>query len=359
MAAITVGLVGFGMMGRMQAEGCFGALGDRFRIVAVCDDHPPHLEAARALLGDEGLSYFADWRAMLREADFELAAVVTPDFLHEEMAVAFLEAGKHLRLEKPMALDPGGCARVAAAAAAAGTVVQVGLELRYAELVGRMREERPRLGELEMLWCQEFRHPFLPKPGSVPDWIVTRRGSGGTLVEKCCHHFDLFNHFAGSRPVSVFASGAHRLEYAATDVLDNAFVVVDYANGARANLGLCMFGPERRGRPGLVSLAFGMLGSEGRLELRDDELLAWDRRAEGTRRYAHERSDAVGHNDEITPSLLELADCVERGRAPLSGVKAGFNSVLVAWAAELSASERRVVLVGEVEDRFGAGWMEE
>ncbi len=347
------------MMGQMQAELCFGPLGDRFRIVAVSDDHPPHLAAARALLGDAGVSYFPDWRAMLREADFELAAIVTPDFLHEEMAVACLEAGKHLRLEKPMAVDPRGCARVVEAARKAGTVVQVGLELRSAELLARMREELPSMGRLEMLWCQEFRHPFLPKPGSVPDWITKRRYSGGTLVEKCCHHFDLFNAFARSRPVSVYASGAGRIEYARTDVLDNAFATVEYSNGVRANLALCMFAPSREGRPNIRSLSFGVIGSDGRLEMRDDDLIAWDRQREGERHYAHSRADTVGHNDEIAPALLELADCVGNGSRPDAGLAAGFDSVMVAWAAELSAAERRPVTIDEVEERAGAAWMDE
>jgi len=359
MSRIRVGLIGFGMMGRMQAGLCFGALRDRFRIVAVCDDHPPHLAAARELLGDDGVSYFTDWRLMLERADFGLAVVVTPDFLHEEMAVACLEAGKHLRLEKPMALDPAGCARVARAARKAGTVVQIGLELRSAELVGRMREELPSLGALELLWCQEFRHPFLPKSGSVPDWIVQRRYSGGTLVEKCCHHFDLFNSFALSRPVSVFASGAGRVEYAHTDILDNAFATVDYENGLRANLALCMFAPRPEGRPHLRSLSFGLMGSEGRLELQGDELFVWDRSREGERRYAHSREDKAGHDDEIAPALLELAACIEAGSEPDAGIAAGFDSVMVAWAAELSAAERRVVTIDEMEERAGAAWMDE
>jgi predicted dehydrogenase len=354
---IRVGIFGFGMMGRMQAEGCFGALHERFRIVAVCDDYPPHLASARAVLREEGVSFHADWRTMLEKADFELAAIVTPDHLHEEMAVACLRAGKHLRLEKPMALHPGGCARIIAAAEVAKKVVQIGLELRSAELVRRMREELPGLGTLEMLWCQEFRHPFLPKPGSIPDWIVKKRYSGGSLVEKCCHHFDLFNAFANARPVRVYASGAHRIEYAHTDVLDNAFVTIDYANGLRANLSLCMFAPRREGRPNIHALSFGMIGSSGRLELRDDELFAWDRESEGERRYRHLRDDTMGHNDEITPSLLELAECIGSGRQPDAGLAAGFNSVLVAWAAELSAAEHRMVDMDEVEDRFGAAWM--
>lgn len=215
------------------------------------------------------------------------------------------------------------------------------------------------MGSLELLWCQEFRHPFLRKPGSVPDWNVEKRYSGGTLVEKCCHHFDLFNAFAGVRPESVFASGAGRVEYPRSDILDNAFVTVDYSNGLRANLSLCMFAPSSQGRPHLKALSFGMIGDLGRLELRDDELFAWDRATEGERRYAQLRADGVEHNDEIIRSLVELAACIESGGDPDAGLAAGFDSVLVAWAAELSAAERRIVTIDEVEGRFGVAWMAE
>ena len=293
---------------------------------------------------------------MLDECEFELAAVVTPDFLHEEMAVACLRAGRHLRLEKPMALDPGGCARVIEAAERAGTVVQIGLELRYADLVVRMRECLERLGRLKMLWCHEFRHPFLAKPGSVPDWIVQRRYSGGTLVEKCCHHFDLFNEFARARPATIYASGDHEIEYARTDVLDNAFAIVDYENGVRAGLSLCMFAPPNDGRPGLSTLDIGLLGDAGRMEMRDDELLVWDRFKPGATRFRHERIDQRGHDDEIIPSLHDLARCIRSGERPVADLRAGLNSVMVAWAAELAAQERRIVTLREVEDRFEVDW---
>jgi len=354
---VRVGVIGFGMMGRMQAVGCFGALKEEFRLAAVCDDHPPHLAAARELFGD-GVRYFDDYRRMLDECDFELAAVVTPDFLHEEMAVACLKSGRHLRLEKPTALDPGGCARVIEAAERAGTVTQIGLELRYAELTARMRESLGRMGRLKMLWCHEFRHPFLAKPGSVPDWIVQRRYSGGTLVEKCCHHFDFFNEFARARPLAVHASGDHEVEYARTDVLDNAFATVDYENGVRAGLSLCMFAPPKEGRPGLTALEFGLLGDAGRMEMRDDELFVWDRAVPGVSRFRPERIDLVGHDDEITPSLRDLARCIREGRRPLADLRAGLDSVMVAWAAEESARERRIVTLREVEERFGVRYLD-
>ncbi len=67
------------------------------------------------------------------------------------------------------------------------------------------------------------------------------------MVEKCCHYFDLFNLMAESEPVKVYASGAQDVntgfEYDGkqSDIIDNAFAIIDYANGIRACLNLCMF----------------------------------------------------------------------------------------------------------------------
>ncbi|MFA5689570.1 MAG: Gfo/Idh/MocA family oxidoreductase, partial [Kiritimatiellales bacterium] len=79
------------------------------------------------------------------------------------------------------------------------------------------------------------------------EWNKFSEYSGGTMVEKCCHYFDLFNLMAESEPVKVYASGAQDVntgfEYEGrkSDIIDNAFAIIDYANGIRACLNLCMF----------------------------------------------------------------------------------------------------------------------
>ena len=96
-----------------------------------------------------------------------------------------------------------------------------------------------------MLAIREHRFPFLPKVG---DWNRFNRNTGGTLVEKCCHFFDLMRHILRDEPVRVFASGAQNVNHLderydgeVPDIIDNAFVIVDFAGGARAVLDLCMF----------------------------------------------------------------------------------------------------------------------
>lgn len=108
----------------------------------------------------------------------------------------------------------------------------------HINVVRAMHGIRPvAVGSVRQLWCKEFRGPFGIK---VDDWIVQRRWSGGTLVEKNCHHFDLFNWFAGSTPRRVAAFGSIDLVYGADrfsvtpDVIDNAQVLVQYESGATA-----------------------------------------------------------------------------------------------------------------------------
>ena len=134
--------------------------------------------------------------------------------------------------------------------AAYPAIFQVGLQYRYKPIyVEAIHEalERGSVGDIKTISILEHRLPFLDK---VNQWNKFSKYSGGTLVEKCCHYFDLMNLFARSRPRSVYASGSQAVnfldfEYGGekSDILDNAFVIVEYENGVRASFNLCMFSP--------------------------------------------------------------------------------------------------------------------
>ena len=105
-------------------------------------------------------------------------------------------------------------------------------------------------GGIRMLSIREHRFPFLEKIG---DWNRFNRYTGGTFVEKCCHFFDLMRHALGSEPVRVMASAGQDVNHLSEtyggetpDILDNGYVIVDFASGARAMLELCMFAEGAR-----------------------------------------------------------------------------------------------------------------
>src|SRR5262249_24334545 len=121
------------------------------------------------------------------------------------------------------------------------------MEYRYmppvAEYIGQLRDGR--IGTLRMLSIREHRFPFLKKDG---DWNRFARNTGGSMVEKCCHFFDMMRLIVGAGAVRVYCSGAmdvnhldERYDGQRPDIIDNSYTTVDFANGVRAMLDLSMF----------------------------------------------------------------------------------------------------------------------
>ena len=116
-----------------------------------------------------------------------------------------------------------------------------------------------------MLTIREHRFPFLKKIGN---WNRFNEKTGGTFVEKCCHFFDLMRLIIKSEPVRVMASAGQdvnhldeRYEGRVPDILDNGYVLVDFKNGSRAMLELCMFAEGARYQEEISAV-----GPSGKLE---------------------------------------------------------------------------------------------
>ena len=146
--------------------------------------------------------------------------------------------------------------------------IWVAMEYRYMPPISRLVEEvnsGKTLGKITSLSIQEHRYPFLKKVG---DWNRFNENTGGTLVEKCCHFFDLMCFILQSEPVRVYGSGAQNLNHLdehydgrVPDILDNAFVVVDFASKQRAMLDLNMFADGSWYQESIV-----VIGSQAKVE---------------------------------------------------------------------------------------------
>lgn len=238
------------MMG-VEHMHALSALADT-HVVALCDPHAPSITAARRALGPEGNSVevYSDVDTLVAAGGFDVVVLASPNHTHRALAEPLLRSGAHLLIEKPLCTTAQDCRELIALERETqrpGRVVWVGLEYRYmAPTVQLLAHARSGvLGNLRMLAIREHRFPFLVK---VADWNRFSANTGGTLVEKCCHFFDLMRLVLQAEPTSVFASGAQDVNHLhetyggrTPDILDNAFVVVDFDNGARASLDLCMF----------------------------------------------------------------------------------------------------------------------
>ena len=204
-----------------------------------------------ARYADNELVRYGDLESACNDPDVDALFLCTPNFSHIDVFEVAARSGKPIFLEKPMATTVEDARRIFEIATDYPSCIQVGLQYRYkAPYVEAYHEalERGTVGNIKTISMSEYRPPFLDK---VEQWNKFAEYSGGTLVEKCCHYFDLMNLFAGALPVRVYASSGQAVNFLdferegrASDIDDHGFVIIDYENGVRGNFTLNMFSPH-------------------------------------------------------------------------------------------------------------------
>ncbi len=356
-AHLRYGIIGTGMMGLEHLRNLAAVPGAQ--ITAVADNFEPSRQAAldeAARVGLEPPAVFDDHRGLLGSGLCDAVVVATPNMTHASVLDDVFDAGLHVLVEKPMCTTVEDCRRIAERAADYPGVVWVGLEYRYMPPVAAVVERvgAGAVGTVKMVAVREHRFPFLVKVG---DWNRFNRNTGGTLVEKCCHFFDLMTLIAGSAPVRVLASGGQDVNHLderyggeTPDILDNALVIVEYESGVRASLDLCMFAEGSTNQEELA-----VVGDEGKVEA----FLPSGIVREGRRRNgpwgvtemvaADDRVRHEGfHHGASYVEHLEFARAIRSGGRPAVGVAEGLSSVAVGVAAQRSIVEERAVTLAEV-----------
>ena len=245
---INYGVIGCGMMGQEHLRNI--ALLDDTCVAAIFEPDAQMATESRKFAPDAQFVDSVD--ALLAVEALDCILIASPNYRHVEQLEA-LAAHRPLPVlvEKPLFTDPAHAERLAAFRASYPAPVWVAMEYRYMPPVATLlAEAEAATGGIKMLTIREHRFPFLEKVG---DWNRFNRFTGGTFVEKCCHFFDLMRLTLKSEPVRVLASGGadvnhlgERYDDEAPDILDNGYVIVDFANGTRAMLELCMFAEGAR-----------------------------------------------------------------------------------------------------------------
>lgn len=357
------GLIGTGLMAQEHIRNL--CLIPGAQVAALVDPVASSIAWARGTLGDDGtVPAFDSVRALLDGLSagalfLDAVIVSSPNHTHHDVLLPLLETGLHVLCEKPLCTTVADAADIAARVAGRGPVFWVGMEYRYmppvAAFIGEVAGGRT--GRLQRLALHEHRFPFLRKVG---DWNRFNRNSGGTMVEKCCHFFDLMRHIVQAEPVRVFCSGAmdvnHRDErYGGEmpDILDNSFTVVDFDNGVRAMLDLCMFAEGSEEQEQIVAIgdrAKLSVGIPSGIKSYAPRVpLDAPKRVEHVHVPVPDAALAAGHHHGATYfQLLAFMEACA-GRAPVQvTAEDGLRAVAMGAAAELSAREHRVVTIAEV-----------
>ncbi len=339
-----LGYIGVGAMGRSHMGVIRTHFAGEAEGVALFDPHEPSRAAALELL--PGAKVYSSAEALI-ESELDAVVISSPNCTHAEYAVAALAAGRHVFVEKPVATTAEDCCRLVRAADRSRHIVFIGHEMAYSPFCKKTEEllRQGVLGAVQMVWCKEFRPPFLQK---VDQWIIDERFSGGAMVDKNCHHFDVMNRWAGSRPKRVAAFGSRRFNKVlgvATEVIDNASVSFEYENGVVGTLQLCMFGPDRDED----CLEMGIIGDKGLMQtqLGQSTITVWPRDC-----HKGFSGDVIelqadpcgGHAGFIQEHQAFLAAMRNGTRAP-SDVRECVYGTLLAIAAEQAIKQGGVVEV--------------
>ncbi|MFZ4695831.1 MAG: Gfo/Idh/MocA family protein, partial [Verrucomicrobiia bacterium] len=155
MKELRIGFIGFGARGNLVEQAHCPDLGTR--VAALAEPNEGVHARFRQEVGQDAW-ITRDYMELLARPELDAVVIVTPDFLHEEHAVAALEAGKAVYLEKPMAITVEGCDRILRAAMKARARLYVGHNLRHQAVMRKMKDliDRGAIGEVKAGWCRHF-----------------------------------------------------------------------------------------------------------------------------------------------------------------------------------------------------------
>ncbi|WP_419955487.1 Gfo/Idh/MocA family protein [Neobacillus niacini] len=313
---------------------------------------------------DKDVYVTTDYKELLKREDIDAVAILSPDYLHEEHAVAALKAGKHVYCEKPLAITPEGCDRVLDEAQKSGKHLMIGFNMRYMSMYQTMKEiiDTGVIGDIKAVWVRHF--VGLGGYYYYHDWHGTAANTTSLLLQKASHDIDVIHWLTGSYATKVSAFGS--LDYYGgdkpndlhcpdcelkdtcpdaslqtltqcafreeIDVEDNNMLIMELEGGIKASYMQCHFTPD-------YSRNYTFIGTKGRLENDDvnDKVYVKTRKSGSW----HEMSDITyemkkmpGTHSGADPRICQdFVNLVLYNKQPLTTPFAGRMSVAVGCAA--------------------------
>jgi predicted dehydrogenase len=335
---LNVACVGLGYWGPNVLRAFAGL--DGCRLVAACDADPARLERLGRLKPE--VSLIADYAALLRDPRVEAVAITTPAPSHHRLALAALEAGRHVFVEKPLALSSREAQELVCLADERGVTLMVGHLLQYHPAVRQLKGylDQGRLGSVLYLYSTRV------NLGQV-------RQDESALWSLAPHDVSVFVYLLGRTPAAVRALGGSYLQAGVEDVV---FLTCEFADGVLAHSHLSWLDPHKLRKFTVVGTkmmaVFDDVEPVEKIRLYDKGVDApKDFRSYGeflTLRSGDVFIPKVSMEEPLVVECRHFLECVRDKRRPLTDGQAGLAvvRVLEAAAASLRAGGAPVVLEG-------------
>ncbi len=364
---IAIGLIGTGFMGKCHAL-AFRAVSAVFpdvptpRLELLADVDPGVTSAAAKAFGFA--RWTTDWRALVTDPAIDLVAITAPNFLHQEMALAAIEAGKHVYCEKPLALSATGARHMTSAAEAAGVKTLVGYNYLHGPATVLAKEiiDSGEIGEVVQFRGTHF-EDYMADPTTPHSWRCRKETSGaGAIADLGSHVISLARHLVGEidevfgevntvireRPLPDRPDAR-----APVDVDDQAEMLLRFANGAAGSAAASWIASGRK-----MYLTYQITGTKGTLVLdheRVNELQLFTtqgpKRLQGFTRllmgpehghyaaFCPAPGHGLGFNELKVIEVRHLLDGIGNGTPLAPDFRSAWRIAQVIDAAQLSARE--------------------
>jgi len=306
---LRAGLIGCGSLGRVHSQ----ALADigKMPMVAFCDVIQPAAETLAAEFDGEYATTDVD--RLLSDETIGAIYICTHHDTHADLCIRAAKAGKHIMVEKPLALTVEECARVGRVVEETGITLMTAFKMRYYELILKAKEliPEPLMVSMQMMdnrWADDL-------------WANDPVKGGGNILSQGCHSCDLLRYVAGADPVEVYAVGGNY--YTATGVPDNLCAAFKFDNGAAASW---MQGDANL-QPSL-SKFFMQLFAEGVSVCMTDRLCKLV-----VARKGHEPEEFSGTETGFLEENQAFIECLEQGKPATIDHRDGLLATLMALQA--------------------------
>ncbi len=325
---LSVGVIGTGGIAQSHMRAI--EANDNIRLVAAMDVVAERAEAAVEKYGGKAYTNVED---LLGDPNVEAVHVCTPHSLHIDHVVAAAEAGKHVLVEKPMALSVSECDRMIDACEKAGKTLMVGQVMRYYPINHKIKDmiAGGEIGKVGHLMRRRYSYFDTMKPGSnYPKWYLDLE-VGGVCVLYCFgpHEYDILPWYLDSPVVEVFSRGTESTELYHGQK-DSYTTLMTHANGAVSLLSQTVVSHTGAHDQYIIGSKGSMLMSGSKLLLNGKEVSV-----EGT------------SGEGMLNQIREFAECCMEGREPDASGRSVRHTMAVIEAAKESAERNKVVQISE------------
>jgi len=333
---VGTGMIGVGNRGSFLLQGVLRQ--PNAKLLALCDIKPDRLDKAATAAARDNPVTSADWRRVIENKDVDAVFIATPPYLHAEMAIAAIQAGKKVYCEKPIGVTPGQVRALLAAAHASGKVFVAGQQLRSQKQLGETvrKIHEGVIGDVIMVKAQRHAARDLDHDGTSGDWYFDVTKSGGYLIEQSVHNLDLCNWVIGAHPSRACGFGAimfYKNDPPGRTIFDCGSITYDYPSGLKMSFTQNVFHPASMPNGNQYVYVYG---AKGGVDLMTGTMYPPGRGAQPVVLAAKQPEDQFAH-------ISAFYDSITKGTPPPADIKVGATAALTAILGHQAMVQEKVV----------------